>query len=135
MSARNDVLERAGAVISAWRDTPLDSLPASLESAIVNLRAAIGRMNQNPYSRATDPKTSKQGPSSYRMNQSRSDVLKTIKLRPLTDIELVQAVSDKMSASGARTRRAELVRMGLVKDSGKRRKSDSKRSHVVWEAV
>ena len=135
MSARNEVLEQAGAVIAAWRDTPLDSVPANLETSLVDLRAAVERMNQHAHSRATDPETSRQGPCSYRMNQSRSDVLKTIRLRPLTDIELVQAVSDKMSASGARTRRAELVRMGLVKDSGKRRKSDSKRSHVVWEAV
>jgi len=135
MSARDEVLECAGAVISAWRETLLDSVPAGLEESIVDLRAAVERMNQQAYARASDPKTSHQGPCSYRMNQSRSDVLKTLKLRPLTDLELVQAMSDKMSASGARSRRAELVRMGLVKNSGTRRRCSSGRLHSVWEVV
>ena len=135
MSARNKVLECAGAVLSAWRSNPLDSVPANLETALVDLRASVERMNEEPHSRATDPETSKQGPCSYRMNQSRSDVLRMLRLRPLTDIELVAAMSPKMSASGARSRRAELVRMGLVKDSGKRRKASSGRLHAVWEVV
>mgnify|MGYP001278623252 CR=1 len=135
MSARDEVLECAGAVISAWRETLLDSVPAGLEESIVDLRAAVERMNEESHARATDPETSKQGPVSYRMNQSRSDVLRTLRLRPLTDIELVSAMSPKMSASGARSRRAELVRMGLVKDTGKRRRSSTGRLHAVWEVV
>ncbi|QDP57201.1 MAG: hypothetical protein Unbinned7015contig1001_38 [Prokaryotic dsDNA virus sp.] len=135
MSARDKVLEQAGSVISAWRRTPTDLIPSHLESAIADLRNAVELMNQESYSRSSNPETSSQGPKMPRLNQSRRQVLMTLRLRPLTDIELVQAMDSKMSASGARSRRSELVRMGLVQDSGKRRKSSSGRTHVVWQVV
>jgi len=135
MSARDKVLEQAGSVIAAWRRTPADLIPSHLESAISDLRNAVELMNQESYSRISNPETSSQGPKMPRLNQSRRQVLMTLRLRPLTDIELVQAMDSKMSASGARSRRAELVRMGLVQDSGKRRKSSSGRTHVVWQVV
>lgn len=42
--------------------------------------------------------------------------------------------SGEISPSGARSRRAELVTMGLVKDSGRRTKTASGRDSVIWEA-
>lgn len=46
----------------------------------------------------------------------------------LTLLRLSLSVSD----SGARTRRAELVRLGFVEDSGVRRLTSSGRRSVVW---
>lgn len=37
--------------------------------------------------------------------------------------------------SGARTRRKELVDLGLVRDSGKRRPTEAGRQSTVWEAI
>jgi len=39
------------------------------------------------------------------------------------------------SESGLRTRRSELVRKGLVQDSGERVKLESGRMAILWEAV
>lgn len=135
MSPRDTVLMQAGAVVQAWRRTMSSSLPSHLEDAIQALNAAIQNMNAEARSRHSDPDTSRQVPDSLRMIKSRSDVLKTLSRRPLTDIELVQAMSSKMSPSGTRTRRSELVRMGLVKDSGRRKPGPTGRSHIVWEVV
>lgn len=41
----------------------------------------------------------------------------------------------KISLSGARTRRSELVRLKLVRDSGERRMLMSRRMAIVWRAV
>jgi hypothetical protein len=134
MSPRDKVLMHAGAVVQAWRRT-MSNLPDHMEDAIQALRQSIDDMNSESRSRCLDPETSRQGPESLRMTENRSSVLKTLSLRPLTDIELVQAMSSRMSASGARTRRSELVRMGLVKDSGRRKSGPTGRSHIVWEVV
>lgn len=135
MSPRDKVLMQAGSVVEAWRRTMSSSLPSYLEDAIQALNTAIQNMNAEARSRHSDPDTSRQGPDSLRMTENRSSVLKTLSRRPLTDIELVQAMSSRMSASGARTRRSELVRMGLVKDSGRRKPGPTGRSHIVWEVV
>lgn len=48
-----------------------------------------------------------------------------------TDQEIQQALD--MRASTERPRRVELVEMGLVADSGRRRETDSGREATVWE--
>lgn len=76
-----------------------------------------------------------------------SEVQKVILLhlryfQDLTDEELIasyrrsEKVNEripKASDSGLRSRRAELVRLGKVKDSGQRRKTASGRKSIVWE--
>lgn len=57
---------------------------------------------------------------------------------PLTDEEIARALVEyrfHVSPSGARTRRAELVVLGRVRDSGKRGKTASGRTCIVWELV
>jgi len=41
----------------------------------------------------------------------------------------------KISPSGARTRRSELVNLGLVQDTGKRKRMSTGRSAIVWRAI
>ena len=53
---------------------------------------------------------------------------------PMTDEQLVARLLGRMSPSGARTRRAELVDLGLVRDTGQRVKLHSGRLAIVWEA-
>ena len=52
----------------------------------------------------------------------------TLRLQPIGALP-------EQSVSGLRTRRSELVKRGLVKDSGKKRKLESGRMAVVWEVV
>jgi len=111
------------------------SLPQGLDSSIQALRDAIEHMNSQAKARASDPETSRQGPSSLHMNETRSRILKTLQSRPLTDLELVQAMDGRLSASSIRSRRAELVVMGLVRDSGNRRRSKNGRLHTVWQTT
>ena len=132
MSGRDRVLERAGAVVAAWKRM-LVVLPDDLEDAIIELKHAIEDMNATPKARKTDPETSNQGPTTLRMTRNRLEVLALLRQRARTDEELVAALSGQMSASGARTRRAELVRVGLVIDSGERRRGSTGRMHTVWQ--
>jgi hypothetical protein len=52
---------------------------------------------------------------------------------PMTDSELQERL--EMDPSTQRPRRVELVRMGLVRDSGARRPTSSGRAATVWEVV
>lgn len=132
MSPRSKVLAQAGQVVQAWRLSMSTPLPPQLDDAIHSLKCAIDEMNAEARSRALDPETSRQGPTPLTMNKTRQIVLDVLKVRPLTDTELVAALRGRMSDSGARTRRAELVRMGKVRDSGRRLRSPSGRMNVVW---
>jgi len=134
MSARDDVLYAAGKVVSAWR-RERQFIPEELEDQIIMLMRAIEAMNAEPHARNTDPDTSRQGPSTVRIAGNRLEVLALLRQRPRTDEELVACLSGQMSASGARTRRAELVRAGLVRKAGYRRKSATGRAMTVWAAV
>lgn len=54
---------------------------------------------------------------------------------PLTDEEVFLKVDGSMSVSGARTRRSELVEMGLVEDSGAKGLTVNGRPSIRWRAV
>jgi hypothetical protein len=87
--------------------------------------------------RNTDPETSHQAAASVtNITETQQWILKALN-RPRTDVELIEAyrnmaTAPKASESGLRSRRAELVAQGLVKDTGERVKLPSGRSAIVW---
>lgn len=93
--------------------------------------------------RATDPQTSHAAAASVKnLTRSREPLLAVIKGNGggtdemiLGQYEDVFGNAHPQSPSGLRTRRAELVRAGLVEDSGERRTLRSGRQAIVWKAV
>lgn len=87
--------------------------------------------------RGSDPITSHTAADSVtRIRMSQAHILSIIKEHgPISDQEIAARLEMKMSPSGARTRRAELVGRGLVVDSGKREKLESGRLSILWEAI
>jgi hypothetical protein len=61
----------------------------------------------------------------------RAKVLAALREKPMSDDEIQQELG--MNGSTERPRRVELVRAGLVEDSGQRRKTASNREAVVWK--
>lgn len=96
------------------------------------------------YARArnTDPPTSHQAAQSVRnIGEAQECVLAVLRGHgACNDTEMIRRYRTwpglpQLSDAGLRTRRAELVTKGLVRDSGKRVKLPSGRSSIVWEAV
>lgn len=97
--------------------------------------------------RRGDPSTSWEAADSVTgIRESQRIVLATLRRTgPLTDEQLLDKVTDalrngyleayRISPSGCRTRRAELVALGLVRDTGRRDLTASGRHTIVWEAV
>lgn len=95
-----------------------------------------------PHARKTDPETSHEAAESVReLTATQQEVLRIVKvLKRTTDVELVyqyQQMSNhfgapRASESGIRSRRAELVKAGKIKDSGDREKLPSGRRAIVW---
>lgn len=91
--------------------------------------------------RHTHPETSHDAARSLspdRLTESQEAVLATLRrIGPSSDVRLFQShrPPPKLSESGMRSRRAELVLMGLVRDSGERTKLASGRDAIVWEAT
>lgn len=92
-----------------------------------------------PRARRTDPATSHDAAASVRnMTQTHRALLALISLEgPLTDEALLllwnDRIAERISPSGLRTRRAELVDLGLVRDSGQRKPLESGRAAIAWE--
>lgn len=89
--------------------------------------------------RRTDPKTSHDAAESVKdVTLTQSFILKILAKKPRTDVELVELfrkykTAPNASESGIRSRRAELVRQGLVKDTNMRALLPSNRWAIVWE--
>ena len=89
--------------------------------------------------RANAAKTSQKAAASVqRMTRKRQDVMATFRrFGALTDEQLVSVYSSMddvtdQSDSGLRTRRNELVRMGLLADTGQTRPIRSGRQAILW---
>lgn len=87
--------------------------------------------------RLTDPETSREAAISLsNLRLSQSVILNAVReWGPCSDEEIYDFVSGfhRISVSGARTRRKELVDMGLVRDSGQRNITKSGRRTIMWE--
>lgn len=91
-----------------------------------------------PVARATDPETSWDAARSVRnLTATRAAILAVLRSGPGTDEEIWDRLSpgERTTPSGIRTRRAELVDMGVVEDSGKRVKGRAGRAMIVWKAT
>ena len=92
----------------------------------------------DPAARATDPDTSWQAARSVgELRPRQAAVLELLADHDgLTDEDIARLyVGPRQSPSGLRTRRRELVDMGLVVDSGRRGVTVSGRSTIVWEVA
>lgn len=97
-----------------------------------------------PMARATDPETSHKAAASIsqlKMTENRSAVLNLfVSCRQMTDEEFLvlydrRDIEPHQSESGLRTRRSELVKMGLLRDSGLRKRNGNGRECIVWEVA
>lgn len=91
------------------------------------------------HARRTDPPTSHEAASSVqRIRESQADVLTVIrKYGPIADEELLVRYRAEhlpwQSDSGIRTRRSELVSLGVIVDSGIKGRTASHRKTVLWK--
>jgi hypothetical protein len=89
-----------------------------------------------PHARITDPETSHEAAHSVtNISPLKREILQRL-MTPMTDADLIRTLkiySDIIvTDSGVRSRRAELVQAGLVKDTGARVKLDTGRKAIVW---
>ena len=90
--------------------------------------------------RRTDPETSHAAAASVSgIRESQRAVHAALVARgPSTDEDLLDYLrecGETWTPSGARTRRAELANLGLVEDSGDRRRLRTGRMSIVWRAT
>ena len=93
--------------------------------------------------RTTDPETSHEAAESVTpmIRMSQLNILRAFRwYGRMTDYELIEAGYPAtrlphQSPSGLRTRRNELVKAGLLEDSGKREVLPSGRKAIVWQVV
>lgn len=90
-----------------------------------------------PAARKNDPITSHEAAQSVAQITKTQDFILMILETPATDEMLISRYrstrhAPEASDSGIRTRRAELVRKGLVVDTGERGFTQSGRQSIVW---
>ena len=89
--------------------------------------------------RKRDPRTSKMAANSLNLSQGQKKVMVVFRsYGSMTDEELIENLAKlkiDLTPSGARSRRAELVRKGAIKDSGQTRLGSTGNKMTVWEIV
>lgn len=89
--------------------------------------------------RWSDPTTSFQAAASVDLTKGQKIVMAAFRVRnSMTDEELIDLVAElnlKLSPSGCRSRRKELVELGILRDSGVKALTAHKRTTTVWEIV
>ncbi len=97
-----------------------------------------------PHARKTDPTTSHEAAASVENVTATQDaILKVLEVAQFADHQLIKYYTlqarygrfPKASESGIRSRRAELVKRGLVVDTGERETLPSGRKAIVWTAA
>lgn len=90
--------------------------------------------------RRTDPDTSHAAASLQTVNKVRTEhrvVLELLQWEPLSDFDLAKRASEALGRPIKQTsigvRRGELVRTGLVCDSGRKGKSDTGTACILWQ--
>ena len=93
-----------------------------------------------PSARNTDPVTSHMAARAQTPAKVRTEhrlVLELLSLEPLTDFQLAARASQSLGRIVKQTsvgvRRGELVRLGYVRDSGRKGTSDTGSACIVWE--
>ena len=91
-----------------------------------------------PRARNTDPATSHEATATVTNVRATHEFVIRALRRPTHDVELVKrcqayAKAPRASESGIRTRRSELVALGMILDSGKRVRLESGRQATVWQ--
>jgi hypothetical protein len=89
-----------------------------------------------PFARTTDPETSHEAAESVtNITPLKQEILQRL-MTPMTDADLIEVIRTSsrliVTESGVRSRRAELVQAGLVKDTGARVKLATGRNAIVW---
>lgn len=86
--------------------------------------------------RNTDPDTSHEAAAALNPERLRGIIFELLENGPLTDDELrgeLDALGVRYEKSSATKRRGDLVKLGLVEDTGDRRVSGSGRRMIVWQ--
>jgi len=94
-----------------------------------------------PHARINDPQTSVDAANSVQHVTRTQQAIYNLLINSMTDEELFVSYSKAVAAglapmaspSGVRSRRAELVMLGLVEDTGIRRTLVSGRKAIVWK--
>jgi|SRR5882757_1673553 len=90
------------------------------------------------HARRTDPQTSRDAAASVQnITTAHSQILGILRgMGPLTDEQIYQHMTldllARISESGCRSRRSELVNMVMVRDTGERRLTKTGRKSIVW---
>lgn len=132
------LMDATGHVLSVWKHpvSPGDPYWSPLDEALRQLDDVVTQLMNKANARNRDPDTShKAAAKVLQMNDRRQAVLDLFtKWLEMTDEELVIKYQNRhqQSASGLRSRRAELVVMGHLRDSGKRRRNTNGNRCVVW---
>ena len=93
------------------------------------------------HARTTDPQTSHEAARTVNVTRGQQIVLNEFLMyHEMTDEQLIEALKirqgscydAKLSDSGARSRRAELVAIGILKDTGRRTTTAANRKTTIW---
>jgi len=93
------------------------------------------------HARTTDPQTSHQAARSVNVTRGQRIVLNEFLMyHHMTDEQLIEVLKirqgscpdARLSDSGARSRRAELVAIGILKDTGRRTTTAANRKTTIW---
>jgi len=100
----------------------------------------VPRSHVEPSARATDPITSHMAAKAQTPAKVRTEhrlVLELLAMEPMSDFQLAAMASQSLGRTVKQTsvgvRRGELVRIGLVRDSGRKGTSDTGSACIVWE--